>query len=112
MKGSGFTIEHRDPRKMDEVVRQFIREMHLTAELNTQHIFDAWDRASGAAEYTVARFFRDGTLYVTIGSSVIRSQLYFQKDVILRSLNDILMNDPMFFKDEPKVGFVRSIVLK
>jgi hypothetical protein len=35
----------------------------------------AWDQASGAAPYTIKRYFRDGKLFITLSSSVLCSQL-------------------------------------
>ena len=65
---------------MDELVKQYIRSMKLAAGLNTQRIFAAWDACSGAGEFTLKRFFRDGKLYITLSSSVVRNQLHFQKE--------------------------------
>ena len=96
---------------MEEANDMYIREMKIASGLNTQLIFAAWDKASGAAKYTIGRFFRDGKLYITLGSSVLRSQLYFQKDALVESINEILSSDPLFVKDD-KVSFVKEIILK
>ena len=50
---------------MDEVVRMYVQSMKLVPALNTRRIFAAWDEASGAAPYTLKRFFRDGRLIMT-----------------------------------------------
>lgn len=104
------------PRKkalgMDEVVDMYIREMKLSAGLNTQRIFAAWDDVSGAASCTIGKFFRDGRLYITLNSSVVRNQLYFQRAILVGKMNSFLANDTLFVKDDPKVGYIKELILK
>lgn len=97
---------------MDKIVEQFIRSMKIAAGLNTQRIFEAWDVCSGAAPYTLKRFFRDGKLYITLRSSVYRSQLWMQRDLIVAKMNAFLREDSLFVKDYPKVGYVKELILK
>lgn len=97
---------------MQEVVRMYIKTMNLTSGLNRQCIFEAWNNASGAADYTLKKFFRDGKLYITVSSSVIRNQLYFQKDVLLEKMNDILSRNELFISDEKHNYFIKELILK
>ena len=104
------------PRKtavpLSDVLKDFIKVNNLAAGLNTQRIFAAWDRASGAAKYTTRRFFRDGKLYITLSSSVVRSQLFFQRDLLIEKMNAFLSGDELFTRDDPKVGYVKELILK
>jgi hypothetical protein len=86
--------------------------MKIAAGLNTQRIFEAWDACSGAGPFTLKRFFRDGRLYITLNSSVIRNQLYFQKDVLVEKMNDWLSRDKLFTADNRTVNFIRELILK
>ncbi len=97
---------------MDEVVSMYIKSMKLTAGLNTHRIFAAWDEASGAAPYTLKRFFRDGRLYITLSSSVVRNQLSFQAEALVEKMNSILARDGLFTKDDPRVSYVKELILK
>lgn len=97
---------------MEEVVSMYIKSMKLSAGLNTQRIFSAWDEASGAGSFTLKKFFRDGKLYITLNSSVIRNQLSFQKDVLIEKMNGILSEDELFTKDDARVSFVKELILK
>ena len=105
-------IERKTALSMKEVIDMYIKSMKISAGLNTQRIFSAWDEASGAAQYTVRRFFRDGTLYITLSSSVVRNQLGFQNALLVEKINAILDGDELFTKDDPKVSFVQKLVLK
>ena len=104
------------PRKealgMDEIVPMYIRAMKLSAGLNTQRVFAAWDEVSGVKDFTLRKFYRDGKLYVTLSSSMVRSHIEFQKDAVLSAMNEFLRKDGLFVKDYEKVGFVKEIILK
>ena len=97
---------------MDELVRAYIKSMRLAPGLNTQRIFAAWDAGSGAAPFTLRRFFRSGTLYITVSSSVVRNQLYFQRDLLVEKMNAWLSGDTLFTEDNRSVGYIRNLVLK
>ena len=105
-------IHRKEAIGMDQVVRQYIQSMKLTAGLNTQRVFAAWDACSGAEAYTLKRFFRGGKLYITLGSSMIRSQLYFQRDVLVEKMNAFLAKDDLFTGEDTSVGYVKELILK
>jgi len=105
-------IHRKEAIGMDQVVREYIQSMKLTAGLNTQRVFAAWDACSGAEAYTLKRFFRGGKLYITLGSSMIRSQLYFQRDVLVEKMNAFLAKDDLFTGEDTTVGYVKELILK
>lgn len=113
MAGEGQSrISRKKTLSMDEVVSMYIKSMKLSSGLNTQCIFSAWDEASGAAPFTLKKFFRDGRLYITLNSSVVRNQLSFQKEALVEKMNDILSKNELFVRDDEKVSFVKELVLK
>ncbi|MBP5625406.1 MAG: DUF721 domain-containing protein [Bacteroidales bacterium] len=95
-----------------EAIQEYLKAARLTSGLNTQRIFAAWDAASGAGRYTVRRFFRDGKLYITVDSSVVRSQLSFQRDTLIEKINALLAQDELFTQDDARVGCVKELILK
>ena len=97
---------------LEELIREYLKSAHLTGGLNTHRIFAAWDAASGAARYTVRRYFRDGRLYITVDSSVVRSQLSFQRQTLLEKINAILAEDTLFTRDDTRTDVVRELILK
>lgn len=111
-KQGSVRIARKQALTMDELISQYIKSMKLTAGLNSQRIFAAWDEASGAAPYTLKRFFRDGKLYITLGSSVVRNHLSFQREALVSRINDILSKDELFTHDDPRVSFVKELILK
>ncbi len=105
-------IHRKQALSMEELVQQYIKSMKLAAGLNTQRIFEAWDACSGAGPFTLKRFFRDGKLYITLNSSVIRNQLCFQKDALVEKMNAWLSQDALFTADNRTVNFIRELILK
>ena len=97
---------------LSELIHEYLRASKLTSGLNTQRIFAAWDAASGAGRYTIRRFFRDGKLYITVDSSVVRSQLSFQRDTLIEKINALLAQDELFTRDDARVGIVKELILK
>ena len=97
---------------MQDLVQMYIKSMKLSSGLNRQRIYEAWNDASGAQKYTLKRYFRDGRLYITVSSSVIRNQLYFQKSVLLEKMNGFLKNDELFTKDGLPEPYISELILK
>lgn len=105
-------IHRKEAVSMDTLVQQYIKSMKLAAGLNTQRIFAAWDACSGAGPFTLRRFFRNGKLYITLNSSVIRSQLYFQREALVEKMNAYLSQDELFTADNRTVNFIQELILK
>ena len=105
-------IHRKEPMGMDALVKEHIKSMKLSAGLNTQRIFAAWDACSGAAPFTLKRFFRGGKLYITLSSSVIRNQLYFQKAELMEKMNAFLSKDELFTQDDRTVSFIEELILR
>ena len=78
---------------MEELVRQFVRDMRLTAGLDRQRVSDAWAAVSGAGRYTLDVSYDKGVMVCAISSSVVRNQLYFQRDSLLSRINEYLASD-------------------
>ena len=111
-KKRSYFIRRKEALTMEEVVEEYIKSAKLAAGLNTQRVFAAWDECSGAGPFTLKRYFRSGTLYITLNSSVIRNQLSFQKAELVEMINATLSGDPLFTEDNRTAGFVKELVLK
>lgn len=97
---------------MDKIVSEYIKSMKIAAGLNTQRVFAAWDACSGAGPFTLRRFYRGGKLYITLNSSVMRSQLFLQKQQLIEKMNAFLQQDSLFTQDNRTVGFIQELILK
>ena len=97
---------------MDDLVSQFVREMKLTSGLNRQRVADAWTQVSGAGKYTLSTTYERGVLTCYISSSLVRNQLYFQRDVLLKKVNEFLAADNLFASEQEGGQAVKTLVLK
>lgn len=104
-------LRRREAVGMNELVENFIKEMKLASGLNRQRVVEAWHVVSGAQRYTVDVTFRNKVVYCTLGSSMVRNQLYFQKDVLLGQMNEYLASDELFVK-EGEPPYITEIVLR
>ena len=112
-QGAGNLGRH-EAADMETLVNEMIRELKLASGLNERRVFAAWDAVSGAAGYTINRYFRNGTLHCTISSSMVRTHLLMQRDLILKAMNDRLLADEMYVRepDGGDVPPVKNIVLR
>lgn len=94
---------------MDELVNQFIRDMKLASGLEKQRVAEVWNEVSGAGRYTLDVRFEKGVLTCMISSSVVRNQLYFQRDVLLGRLNEALSEDSLF---NGRKYIVKTLILR
>ena len=108
-------MSNRIARKTAQPLVEVLKEMLVEGKAGSTHngyrIFAAWDSVSGAAPYTIKRFFRDGKLYITLSSSVICSQLSMQKDVLLKKVNAVLAGDELYIGSAAE-GPVKELILK
>ena len=111
-KKRNYFVRRKEALTMEEVIEEYIKSAKMASGLNTQRIFSAWDDCSGAGPFTLKRYFRSGTLYITLKSSVIRNQLFFQKEALIEKMNAKLSGDPLFTSDNRTVGFIQELVLK
>ena len=74
------------------IIQEFIKEAQLEEGLLRVKIFKVWDLVVGeaGARATTNKFFRDGILYCTINSSMVRTQLYYRRDNIVAQMNKML----------------------
>ena len=105
-------ISHKNAQPISELVRLYLSSRGLSKGMSSHLVFTAWDNASGAGPYTVGRFFRDGRLYITLSSSVVRSQLGFQKKELLDKINALLDADELFPGKTPGGKYVKELILK
>ncbi len=74
------------------IIKEYIKEAHLEEGLQRVRIFQTWDIVVGeaGAKATTNKFFKDGILYCTISSSIVRTQLYYRKEDIISQINSLL----------------------
>lgn len=92
-------MKRENTQVIKDILQEFIKEEHLEDGLQRVRIFRTWDLVVGeaGARATTNKFFRDGILYCTINSSIVRTQLYYRKEDIALQMNKML-NDSLVSK--------------
>jgi hypothetical protein len=85
-------MKRENTQLISEIIKEFIREERLEEGLNRARLFKAWDLVVGeiGAKATTNKYFRDGILYCTINSSILRTQMYYRKEDIMAHINKML----------------------
>lgn len=97
---------------MEELVGQFVRDMKLVSGLNRQRVSEAWNVVSGARKYTLSTVYEKGVLTCFISSSLVRNQLYFQRDVLVKQMNEYLAKDEMLVRDGNNEPVIKNLILR
>ena len=81
--------------KIDSLIKFFIKENNLENGLENVKIKDMWHELmkNGVANYTTDVNLKNGTLYIKLKSSVLREELSYGKEKIVKLLNEKLKKD-------------------
>lgn len=85
-------MKRENTQLISAILKEFIKEEQLEDGLNRVRIFNTWNLVVGdvCARATTNKFFKDGVLYCTINSSIVRTQLYHRRDDIVQQMNKLL----------------------
>jgi predicted nucleic acid-binding Zn ribbon protein len=77
-------------RKINEVLKEFLRENNLDVRLKERDLVESWEGMVGRTINRATKniYIRDRKLFVVLSSSVVRNELYMLKDEIVRKLNE------------------------
>ena len=75
-----------------DILNEIIKNNKLEPGLNEVSVIDAWKNlmGNGVNNYTRKVALRNGTLYVELTSAVLREELSYGKDKIIKMINDEL----------------------
>ncbi len=82
-------MEKKDAQHIKEVISQILKNQHLDHKMLESRVVRSWEKVIGrtVARATTQIFMHQGTLYVSINSSVMRNELLMLKDKIMNALN-------------------------
>lgn len=83
---------HTEHRAISDVLKDFVSEHQLENGLDKIDARDAWINlmGNGVNTYTTNVVLKHDTLYVSLSSSVLREELSYGKEKIIRLLNENL----------------------
>ncbi|MBT8263061.1 MAG: DUF721 domain-containing protein [Bacteroidia bacterium] len=86
---------HGENTSLGDVLKEFIEANRLQSGLDKISVKDAWHSVMGEAisKYTTSVKLERDTLYVGLSSSVLREELSYGKEKIVKLLNDAMEKD-------------------
>lgn len=84
-------MRKKNTETIGEVLKQFFSEnQFFRQKFAESRVITSWSIVLGKslASYTTNIYMRNGTLYVNLSSSVLRSELLMAKDLLIKKLND------------------------
>ncbi|TQD35428.1 DUF721 domain-containing protein [Haloflavibacter putidus] len=83
---------YKEHQNMSEALRAFVDKNKLQKGLDKVDVEKTWEQEMGPAiaKYTTGIKFEKETLYVRLSSSVLREELSYGKEKIIRNLNEAL----------------------
>jgi hypothetical protein len=78
-----------------DVLKQFIVQNKLEAGIDVVNVRDAWKNlmGNGVNNYTTEIQLKGTTLYVALSSAVLREELSYGKEKIIKMINEELRKD-------------------
>ena len=78
-----------------DVLQQFITQNKSEAGMDVVNVRDAWKNlmGNGVNNYTTEIQLKGSTLYVALSSAVLREELSYGKDKIIKMINEELRKD-------------------
>ena len=78
-----------------DVLKQFISQNKLEAGMDVVNVRDAWKNlmGNGVNNYTTEIQLKGSTLYVALSSAVLREELRYGKDKIIKMINEELRKE-------------------
>lgn len=85
-------MKRHDPLRVDEIIRQTIAASGATENYERARACYLWGEVVGATvnRYTVRRWIQQDELHVVIASSSLKNELSFNKEQIIRHINDLV----------------------
>lgn len=77
---------------LEDVLKEFVDKNKLQTGLDKVNVREVWNREMGPAieKYTTAIKLQNDTLYIQLSSSVLREELSYGKEKIMKMLNEEL----------------------
>lgn len=81
-----------DNQSINDILKEFVDTNNLQNGLDKVNVRDAWAKmmGNGVNNYTTNIVLERDTLYVQLSSSVLREELSYGKDKIIKMLNESL----------------------
>ncbi len=82
-------MEKKEAQHIKDIISEILKNQHLDLKMLENRVVRSWEKVIGrtVARATTQIYMYQGTLYVSINSSVMRNELLMLKDKIMDALN-------------------------
>ena len=106
-------VQRTSAKGISELFPLCLKALKLAPRWNEYRVFLAWEKVTGLGKFTISKYLKGETLYITLSSSMLRNQTEFRKAMILKDLNKAIGEDDLIVMDSsglrPRIS---RIVLK
>ncbi len=83
-------MEKKDAQHIKSIIGEILKNQHLDHKMLENRVVRSWEKVIGktVARATTSIYMYQGTLYLSINSSVMRNELLMLKDKIMHALNE------------------------
>jgi hypothetical protein len=84
-----------DNQPIEDILKEFVKTNNLQSGLDKVNVREAWTNlmGNGVNNYTTAIELKHETLYVQLSSSVLREELSYGTEKIVKMLNEAIGKD-------------------
>jgi hypothetical protein len=84
-----------DNQPIEDILKEFVKTNNLQSGLDKVNVREAWANlmGNGVNNYTTAIELKHETLYVQLSSSVLREELSYGNEKIVKMLNEAIGKD-------------------
>ena len=88
-------MKRNKPVKLGQLLREYINDIEKGDNILAARVLRTWDEVmeENITRATMSKFFKDGILYCTISSSILRSMLIARAYSIKETINKALGSD-------------------
>jgi predicted nucleic acid-binding Zn ribbon protein len=88
-------VRNQNAVEVKDILKLIIQQNNLQSGINEVKVRDAWKNlmGNGINKYTTHLILKNKTLYVSLSSSVLRDELSYGKDKIVKLINEELGNN-------------------
>ncbi|MBQ7824231.1 MAG: DUF721 domain-containing protein [Bacteroidaceae bacterium] len=83
-------MKRQDAMPIGEILRNLLKTQHLDNKLDEMKLIKLWPQIMGQtiAEYTQRIYIKNGILYISLTSAVLRSELLMCREMLIKRLNE------------------------
>jgi hypothetical protein len=88
-------MRNSNEQPLSEVIKKLLDTYRLKDGVNAVKVKNAWEElmGKGIQHRTSSVNLKNKVLYICVSSSVLRQELEYKKDEIIKALNDVLKED-------------------